>query len=112
VVVAVLAVRMVQVPIHEVIDVLAVRDRFVAAAGAVVMPLLMSAAIVFRSASIRVGRVDAQLVFLNNAAFLMMQMSIVQVVDMVVVDDSRVAAVGTVLMGVIAVMMSGHLKSP
>jgi hypothetical protein len=54
VVVAVGAVRVVQVAVHEVIDVIAVRDRLVAAAGAVNVILRVASALVCGGAGVRV----------------------------------------------------------
>jgi len=65
VVVAVVAVRVVQVPVNEVIDVVPVRDRFVAAPRPVDVILRVSAAVVCRGAGIRVRCVHRQDVFLD-----------------------------------------------
>jgi len=81
VVVAVVAVRVVQVALHQVIDVIAVRDRRVAAIRAVLVALVVVAAIVLGSAAGRVRRVDRQGVVFNFAAGLVVQVAVVQVID-------------------------------
>src|SRR5947209_3035130 len=61
VIVAVIAVRMVQVTLDEVVRVIAVRDRFVAAAGAVRVVLGVGAAVVLRRAAGRIRAAEARL---------------------------------------------------
>ena len=51
-----------------------------------------------------VGRADREGVLLDLAAVLVVQMAVVQVIDVPLVHDGRVAAVGTVLVGVVFVM--------
>jgi hypothetical protein len=100
VVVAVVAVRMVQVPVDQVIDMIAVRDRFVAAAGAVLMGFVMLSAIVAGRAIAGVGAVHFQPMFFDPALAYVMQVAVVQVVDMVVVLDRGMAAILAVLVSV------------
>jgi hypothetical protein len=101
VVVAVVAVRVVQVAVDEVVDVVAVGDRFVAAAGAVHVAGLVAAAA--RGAGVQpsgflVG-VTSRLVLVDVVTVRVMQVAVVQVVDVVAVPDRGVAAVGAVLCG-------------
>ena len=105
VVVAVVAVGVVQVAIDQVIDVVAVRHRFVAAAGAVAVALGVLAAVVAGRAGRGVGAPDRQGVLLDRAAVLVVQVAVVQVVGVAVVLDGRVAAVRPVLMGVAFVVI-------
>jgi hypothetical protein len=109
VIVAVVAVRMVQVATHEVIDVVAVRHRFMAAVGPVTMCLLVSGAVMAGGAAGRIGTGDRQPVFLDVAAVLVVQMAVVQVIGVAVVVDGRVAAVRPVLM-VVAFVVSRHVN--
>ena len=60
VVVAVIAVPMVQMAVHQVIDVAAVRHRRMAATGAVLVRFLVPLASVLGSAVGRIGRIDGQ----------------------------------------------------
>lgn len=55
-----IAVRMVQVAVDQVIDMVAVGNRFVAAAGTVAVGLVVSVALVFRGAAVRVLGADFQ----------------------------------------------------
>ncbi len=103
VVVTMVAVRVVQVAVDQVIDVIAMRHRLMAAAGTVDVILVMAATAVSRRTLGRVGRGYRQLVLLNHSRFLMVQVAIVQVIDVAFVDDARVTATRSVLMGMISV---------
>jgi len=104
VIVAVIAVGMMEVPADHVIDVIAVRNGRVAAVGTVLVPLVVFAAIMLGSALGRIGCADGQLMFLNLAAVCVMQVPFMQVIDMVVVHDPSVTAVRSVLVLVSFVM--------
>ena len=67
-VVAVVAVRMVQMAIDEVINVVAMRYGFVSAAGAVYMSRFVAVAVMIRGADVRVGGADGDAVFINVVA--------------------------------------------
>jgi hypothetical protein len=54
VVVAVVAVRVVQVAVDQIVDVIAMRHRLMTASGAVFMPRFVPAALMLRSAAVRV----------------------------------------------------------
>src|SRR5260370_23198156 len=97
-VVAMVAVRVMQMAGHEIVDVTAVRHRFVAAGRAVDVVLGMGAAGVLRRAAGRVAPADGQLVLLDLAPRGVMQMAVVDVIDMAIVLDGSVAAAGPVLM--------------
>lgn len=104
VVVAVIAVRMVQVTVHQVVGVIAVGDSLVAAARTVLVSFLVTAAVMARCAGGRIGRTDRQRMLLDLAADRVVQVAVVQVIDMAIVLDGRVAAVGAVLVRVTLVM--------
>lgn len=95
-IVAVTVVRVVQVAVDEVVDVIAVRDRFVPAAGPVDVRAVVARALVLRGALDRVGLADGQAVLVDVLAVRMMQMPVVQEVDVTVVLDGGVATVGPV----------------
>lgn len=97
VVVAVAAVRMMQVPIDQVIDVVAVGHRLMTAAGAVPVVLGMAAAVVLRSAFRRVRGVDRQPMFFNASVPRVVEMTVVKIIDVPVVPDGGVAAARSVL---------------
>lgn len=114
-VIAVVAVGVVQVALHQVIHVVAMRDCFVPAARAVLMARLVRAAVVVRSASGRVSRAHRQDVFVDVIAVGVMQVPIVQVILVVIVQDCRVTAAGTVLVGMLTVLLTlahGFLPGP
>ena len=110
VVVAVVAVRMVKMIVHQVINVVAVRNRLMAAVRAVLVTLLVRSTFMVRRAGRRVRRADRQGMFLDLAAILVVQVAVVQVIDVSIVLDGRVPAVGAVLVGV-AFVMSCHVQS-
>lgn len=97
---------MVQVAADEVVGVIAVGHGFVAAAGAVLMALLVFAAVVSRRARGRIGAADFELVLLDVLAVLMVQMAVVEIIDVAVVFHRGVAAVRTVLVVVVRVLVS------
>jgi hypothetical protein len=108
VVVAVIAVRMVQVPIDQVVGVVAVGNGRVAAVRAVLVGFLVTAAVVAWRASGRVRRADRQGMLLDLAGVRVMQMAIVQVIDVAVVQNPGVAAARTVLVRV-ALVLGRHV---
>jgi hypothetical protein len=106
VVVAVVAVDVVQMAVDQVIDVVAVRHRLVAAAGTVLVLLGVVAAAVLRRAAGRVLLAYFELVLLDAGLADVVQVAVVQVVHVVLVVHGGVAAAGTVLVTVVGV--GGH----
>jgi hypothetical protein len=101
-----IAVRMVQVPVHQIIDMVAVRDRLVPAAGAVLV-----GALCFGRAAGRIGRVYSDDMLVDVVAVHVVQVAVVQIVDVAIMADSDVTAIGAVLVGVVRMVMlaaSGH----
>jgi hypothetical protein len=105
--VAVIAVRVVQVPVHEIVHVIAVWYRGVAAVGTVHVAGIVATALVRGRATGRHRIRNLEGVLMHIARVLMMQMAVVQVVHVVVVLNARVAAARTVNVGVVRV--SGHV---
>lgn len=103
VIVAVAAVRVVQVPADEVIDVIAVRHRVVAAALAVGVRLVVGAAGVRGRASGGVRAADLEGVLVDVVAVRVVQVPLVQIIGMARVRDGRVAAALAVNVIVLAV---------
>jgi hypothetical protein len=104
VVVAVIAVRVVQVAVHQVVNVVAVRDRLVPAAWAVDMPRLVAVTFVPRGAGRGVARAHRDDVLLHHAVRgLVVQVAVVQEIGVPVVLDCGVPAAGAVLVGVVGV---------
>ena len=103
VVVAVLGVRVMQVIADDVVDVVAVGNPLVAAAGAVPVRSVVAAALVICGAAGRVGVADVEDVLVDVVTMWVVQVPVVHVVDVTVVLYRRMAAVGTVLVGVVRV---------
>lgn len=93
VIVAVVVVRVVQVPIHQIIDVIAMRHGFMAAVWTVHMARFVSATRVIRRADHRVAVVHCERVLIHVVAVRRVQMPVVQVVHMIVVHNGCVSAV-------------------
>jgi hypothetical protein len=109
VLVAVPVVRVVQVVSHEVVHVVAVRHRLVAAPVPVPMAALMTVAAMLGRAPCGIVTVHVQRVLDHAAVLLMVQVPIVQVVHVVAVAHGRVAATSAVAMSVTTVLlMLGH----
>jgi hypothetical protein len=106
VVVAVIPVRMMQVTIHQVVDMVAVGDRLMPAAGTVLV-----GALYFRRAAGRIGRVDTDDMLIDVIAMHVVHMAVMQIVDVAVMADCGMAAAGAVLMGMVRMVLliaSGH----
>ena len=67
---------MMQMPIHQIIDMITVRDRLMSASGAMSMALLMAFTRVPMGAPVGMGRAYRNDVFINMAFVRMMQVSI------------------------------------
>jgi curli biogenesis system outer membrane secretion channel CsgG len=111
VVVAVGAVRVVEVPADEVVDVIAVRDRVVPAAWAVGVARVVGTASVVRGArsGVRVG--DLQLALVDVPVVRMVEVAVVGVVDVVAVLEGGVTAAGAVCVCVVVVLLVAHGRS-
>ena len=95
---------MVQMTVHQVIDVVAVRHRFMPAAGAVDMAGRVAAAGVGRRAGIGIGGRHRQRMLFDGAGGRgVVQVAVVQEIDVPLVLDGRVAAASAVLMSVVGV---------
>ena len=108
-VVAVIPVRVVQVTVDEIVDVIAVRNGFVAATGAVYVRSIMSAASVIRCAVGRVLTTDFDLVLVDVVAVHVVQVTVMQVVHVAVVLHRGMTAVGTMGVVVVRVFFTAHL---
>jgi len=106
VIVAVAVVRMMQVAIHHVVHVIAVRNLLMTAVGTVNMARRMSAAIVLWGALVRVVSAGADPVIINVTVVYIVHVAIVKVIGMPIVANSGVAAIRTVRMGVLFVRIT------
>ena len=95
-VVAVAVVLVMQMPVDEIVDVVAVRDRLVAAVRPVDVVGGVAGARVAGAAGVRVALVDAEDVIVHVVAVRVAQMPVLDEVDVPLVDDGDVAAAGAV----------------
>jgi len=104
VVVAVVAVGMMQVTVDKVVDVIAVRYRFMTTSGAVNVIRIVATTLMRRRAAIGIGLTHLDLV-LNDGPVIgdVMQVPVMQIIDVIDVPDARVLAVGSVLVVMIFV---------
>jgi hypothetical protein len=109
VVVAVGPVRVMQMAADDIVDVVPVRDGLVTAVGAMCVGLRMFAAIVLRRAVRRVRGIHGKAVLVHMVAVDVVQVSVVEVIDMVAVLDRSMAAPRFVLMGVPFVHLAAAL---
>jgi len=91
-VVAVIAVRVMQVVGDAVVDVIAVRHRLVAAARTVNMAGLMTAAAMVRRAALRIGAGHLYHMLIDMAVMRVVQVAVMQIVDMTAMPHGRMAA--------------------
>lgn len=96
-IVAVIAVLMVQTAVDDIVGMVAMRNRFMTAACAV----NMSFAAVNRMAAVRIEGIDTQTVFVVMPIVLVMKMAIMQIIDMPFVSDGGMTTARTVNMRVI-----------
>ena len=102
--VVVTVVLAVDVPVVQVVDVVAADNGPVAAAGAVDVSGFVAAAVVVGHAGVRVGGADGDAVFIDVVAMRVVQVAVVQVVNVAVVLDGGVAAARAVLVRVVGVV--------
>jgi hypothetical protein len=100
VIVAVGAVRMMEVPGNEVVDMIAVRDGFMTTVGSVDVGGVVSAASVSGGAGVGICWGYGKSVLVDVVTVGLVEMAIVQVVDVAIVQDGGVATAGAMLVGV------------
>lgn len=99
-VVAMIAVRVVQVPVNEVVDVVAMRDSLVATIGTMHM-IGVVLGLVIGGADVRILITDSDHVLVHMLFVGMMQMPVMQIVDVPIVLDRSMAAILAVLVVVV-----------
>jgi hypothetical protein len=102
VVVAMIAVGMMQPSAHEVIDVVPMGQGLVPARRAV---LVRTARL--RRALHGIGGIDRNDVLIDMILVHVMEMAVVEIIDMPVMADRRMPALGTVLMGMVGMVLLG-----
>lgn len=97
VVVAMTVMSMVQTTVHQIADMVSVRDRLVPASGAMHVTLLVPETVISdRRAVIRVRGGDFDDMLVDVIFMRMMEVAVVQIVHMIAVAHSRMAAAGAV----------------
>src|ERR1700747_2013896 len=102
VVVTVIAMRVMQVAVDEIIDVIPVGHRFMAAPGSVDVAWLVASAV--GSTLIRIFCAHLEPVFVHVIDMGMVQVTIMQIVDVIAMPDRSVSAVRTMLMVMMGMM--------
>ncbi len=113
VVVAVIAVRMVQVAVDEIVDVIPMRHRFMAAPRSVNVARLVAATA--RRALVRIFGAHFELVLVYVIGVRMMQMTVMQIINVIVVLDRSMSTVRAMLVVVLSVMWfvaGAHVDAP
>jgi hypothetical protein len=110
VIIAVVAVCVMKAPINQVIDVIAVRHRFVAAVQPMNMCLLMSGAVVVWCTPDRIHRGDLDSVVVHMAVVRVVQVPIVKVVDVAVVLHGGVSTIRAMLVKVFPGMFGMRIR--
>ena len=111
VVVAMGAVGVMQVPVDQVVDMVAVRHRLVTAARAMLVVLVVASADMVGRAGAGIVGAHLDRVLVNVIAVRVMQMAVVQVVEVIAVLDGGMAAGRAMLMRMVAVnlvVVAGH----
>jgi hypothetical protein len=93
-----IAVRVMQVPIHQIIHVIAMRNLRMAAVWTVNVVFFVPAAIMFRSATVGVRSCHFQHAFVDVIAVYVMQVAVVQIIDVTIMRNGKVAAAWAMLM--------------
>jgi hypothetical protein len=94
-----IAMRMVQVAVHQVVDMVAVRNLRMAAVWPVDVALFVPTAVVTGCAAVGIDRGYFQHALIHMIAVNVVQVSVVQIIDVPVVPDRRVATSRAMLMG-------------
>ena len=103
-VIAVVTVRMVQMAVHQVIDMIAMRHQLMAAARAVHMACGVTGALVAWRAALGIVGAHRQAVLVDVIAVHMVQVTVMQIVNVAIVLDRRMATARLVLMFVVGML--------
>ena len=101
-IIAMIAVGMMQPSAHQVIDVIAMGHRLVPAGR----PMLVRTARLRRALD-GIGGVDRDGVLIDMIFVRVMEVAVVEIIDVAVMADRRMPAVGTMLVGVVGMMLLG-----
>lgn len=111
--ITVVAMRMMQMAVNQVIDMVAMRNRLMSASRTVDMASIMPGTDVIRGALGGVSGTDLQHMLVNVRTVDMVQMAIVQIVGMTGVVYGQMSAARAMLMIVIVMFLAGiHVHPP
>jgi hypothetical protein len=102
-IIAVIAVRMVQPAVHKIVHVVPMRHGFVSAAWA-----MLVRAVRFRRAAHRICRADLDDMFIDLIAVHVLQMAILQIIDMAIMANRQMSAVRAMQVRVAWMMVLGR----
>lgn len=106
-------VRVMEVSVDQIVNMSAVGYSLVTAIRAVYMRLRVARAQVLRRTIFGVHACYFYYMFINVILVLVVQMSVMQVIDMIIMHDTRVTALRPVWMSMIFVQVTiGHLRFP
>ena len=108
-VIAMTIVRMMEMSIDQIINMVAMRNCLMSTVRPMHMLRRVSGAFMLRRAVLRIGRGYANHMFIDMAFMRIMQMAIVQIINMVFVHDTGVAALGPMRMIMIFVLPRGTM---
>jgi hypothetical protein len=94
-IVAMVAVGVMKMPFDQVVDVIPMRHGFMPASRSMHMALVVRAAAVVGCAPVGVGLRYFNLMFIDVIAMHVVQMSVMQVINVVSVPDGRVTTIGS-----------------
>jgi hypothetical protein len=103
VVIAVIAMRMMQMPVHKIVHMITVRNRFMATVRSVDMARLMAPTLVFRRTGIGIRRRYLDHMLIHMITVDMVKMAVMDIVHMTVVLNRRMSATRAVLVRVVFV---------
>jgi hypothetical protein len=103
-IVAVIAVRMMQVAVDQIVDMIAMRHRLMPAAGTMHMSRIVSGAAMIGRAHVGIDSRYFDHMLVDVIPVHMMKMPIVEIIDMIAMPYRRVSAIRTMLMGVVLMM--------
>jgi hypothetical protein len=92
------AVRVMKAPVHQIVDMVAVRHGLVAAVRSVTVCSIVAGGVMLGIAAIRIHVIHRDLVLICSTAFAVFKVAMVEVIDMAFVLDGEVAAARAVHM--------------
>ena len=105
--IAVIAARMMQMTIDEVVNMIAMRNSLVTAVFPMLVVCVVAAASVSLGAVVRVSSGDSENMFVDMFTMRRVKVAIMEIIDVVCMLDRCMAATGAVLVGIVLVDRMG-----